>query len=1138
MVEEQKCPECGTKLPAHAPEGMCPKCLLAGGLAETGGIDDATVLDTDFAGDELSDGRDQLDVRAVDDSELPEKISGYRIIRLIGVGGMGVVYEAQQPTPRRTVALKVIRSHLATRQVLRRFAHEAEALGRLQHPGIAQVYESGTADSSRGRRPFFAMELICGPDGSEAPTLTEYADREQLGTQQRLELLARVANAVHYAHQKGIIHRDLKPANILVDETGQPKILDFGVARITDSDIQATTMQTDIGQIIGTLPYMSPEQAGGDPDELDTRSDVYALGVIAYELLAGHLPYELERRLIHEAVRIIREETPTRLSAINRTLRGDVETIVAKALAKEPQRRYQSAAELSADIRRYLDDEPIAARPPSAWYQLGKFAKRNKALVGGAAAVLVVLILGIIGTSMGLIEARRAQGLAEGRREEAETARQAETAQRQVAEDRELTSRRHLYAAHLNLIGEAWREADIGRVRELLAYHVPQAGQGDLRGFEWYYFQRLCNRDLRTLRAHTSPITDVAFSPNGTVIASASWDDTIKLCDAATGKQLAILKHATTPHAIAFRPDGKVLAVGEGGRGSGGRTTSELVLWDTVTGDKLSTFKLPFGVKSLAFSPDGKTLAAGTFGGVRLLDAASGKQRRTLAGASWSVNAVAFSPDNALLAAMGRVDGAVTVWEAASGKIVRNLPGHSSQLHAIAFSPDGKLLAAGAQYEAVRLWDTSTWKLRTTLKGEQVRSIAFSPDGGTLASAAKTIELWDIATGARKLTLKGHAPPVHAVAFSPNGSVLASGDSEGSVKLWDPQHQAYTQVAGAWRGFCRAVSPDARTLAVLDSGDSSSTVRRGDLLLVDAATGKSGATLKLGFTGRLPGDPVFSPDSSKIATISYADGRAALSPPAAVLSPPSRSGVKVWDVATGRELCVLERRAGAVVSMAFSPDGGTLATGTFRGVVKLWDTRRGRETGTIPTLLRGLEVIRRNPDGSVVSKSPASVEAMAFSPTGRLLATAMSTVKLWNAASRKQAVVLTGPPCRHAKALAFSPDGKILAATGRRGRIRLWDTATGRELIFGGKGLVGAGASLAFSPDGRRLVSGGQLWDVATGHRLLVIDLKWQLAAFGPDGKTLLLVDAGEARFYHAADSSAGGQRTASEQDIYMTPRK
>ena len=340
------------------------------------------------------------------------KFGRYTIVRPIGAGGMGAVYEATQESPRRSVALKVIRGTLSA-QLLRRFEHESQVLGRLQHPGIAQVYEAGSVTDDRGEVvPFFAMELIKGVP------LTEYAAQKNLGTRERLELVARICDAVYHAHQKGVIHRDLKPGNILVDESGQPKILDFGVARATDSDIQQTTMQTDIGQLIGTVPYMSPEQVSGDPNDLDTRSDVYALGVIAYELLAGRLPYDLQKKMIHEAVRVIREEDPTRLSSINRTLRGDIETIVAKALEKDKQRRYQSAEALGSDIRRYLKDEPITARPASTWYQAGKFARRNKVLVGGVAATFAVLVAGIIGVSLMLqraLEAERDELLARAR---------------------------------------------------------------------------------------------------------------------------------------------------------------------------------------------------------------------------------------------------------------------------------------------------------------------------------------------------------------------------------------------------------------------------------------------------------------------------------------------------------------------------------------------------------------------------------------------------------------------------------------------------------------------------------------------------------------------------------------------------
>ena len=299
----------------------------------------------------------------------PANLGNYRILRLLGEGGMGVVYQAEQEHPRRVVALKVIKPGLVSPELLRRFEHEVRALGRLQHPGIAQIYEAGTAETGFGPQPYFAMEFIRGRP------LLEYAVQQQLNTRERLDLMVRICEAVHHAHQRGVIHRDLKPSNILVDETGQPKILDFGVARATDSDAHATR-QTDLGQLVGTLAYMSPEQVLGDPLELDTRSDVYTLGVILYELLAGCMPYRISDKL-HEVVHVIKEEEPTPLSSINRSYRGDVETIVAKALEKDKTRRYPSAADLGADIQRYLRDEPIVARPASTIYQLRKFARRR-----------------------------------------------------------------------------------------------------------------------------------------------------------------------------------------------------------------------------------------------------------------------------------------------------------------------------------------------------------------------------------------------------------------------------------------------------------------------------------------------------------------------------------------------------------------------------------------------------------------------------------------------------------------------------------------------------------------------------------------------------------------------------------------
>src|SRR5262245_40263408 len=375
---------------------------------------------------------------------LPPRVGRYRVLGLLGEGGMGAVYEAEQDRPRRPVAVKVVRPGLASPALIGRFAHEAQILARLHHPGIAQVYEAGLDENGQ---PFFAMEFIRGQH------LDEYTNRQGLDLAARAGLVARVADAVQHAHDRGVIHRDLKPANILVDEAGQPKVLDFGVARVIDADLLTAAGLTRTGQLLGTPNYMSPEQVTGDPAAIDRRADVYALGVILFELAAHRLPYRLEDRPLAEAARLILEQDPPRLGSLDPGLRGDLETIVARALEKDPARRYASAADLAADLRRWLAHEPILARPPSAVYPLRKFARRHTGLGGGVAATVVPLVLGLVGTILFAVGEARQRRLAEFQAYRARIAAAGSALQNHDVAD----AARQLEAAPRELRGWEWR---------------------------------------------------------------------------------------------------------------------------------------------------------------------------------------------------------------------------------------------------------------------------------------------------------------------------------------------------------------------------------------------------------------------------------------------------------------------------------------------------------------------------------------------------------------------------------------------------------------------------------------------------------------------------------------------------------
>jgi WD40 repeat protein/serine/threonine protein kinase len=713
-------------------------------------------------------------------SESPGTVVGpYKLLEQIGEGGFGVVFLAEQTQPvRRKVALKVLKPGMDTRQVVARFEAERQALALMDHPHIAKVLEGGATPSGR---PYFVMELVRGVP------ITDFCDHNHLTPRQRLELFIPVCQAVQHAHQKGIIHRDLKPSNILVsvhDTAPVPKVIDFGVAKALGQELTDKTVFTGFAQMVGTPLYMSPEQAGLSSLDTDTRTDVYALGVLLYELLTGTTPFDSERLRqagYDEMRRIIREEEParpsTRLSTLGqaastaslnrqsdpKTLsqlcRGELDWIVMKCLEKDRNRRYETASGLARDIERYLRDEPVQACPPSTLYRLRKFARRNKAALLTASVVVLAVSLAVAVSTALIWQANQDLQLA------LERAR------------REANSHR-ITLAHRDLSAD-----NLGRALKLLK-QCPE----DLREWEWHYLMRLCKVEPLVLRDKTE-VNGVAFSPDGERLASAGGDGAVKVWNSRTGEVVQTLPaHADSVVSVAFHPDGKHVASAGADR--------RVKVWDLTTGQEEFSGRCAairkFGTAyTVAFSPpDGRKLAAGSDGAVRVWDWKNRQLLHTFPGHENDSIAVAFSPDGRHLVTGGAFREGQKLWDAeAGGPPLRTFPAHRNPVSALAFSPDGKWLASASFDRTVKLSDSTTGGLLRTLDLHtgNVEGVAFSPDGRRLASAGedKTVRVWDVTTGREVLGLRGHTDRCGCVAFSPDGRRLASASSDGTIRLWD-----------------------------------------------------------------------------------------------------------------------------------------------------------------------------------------------------------------------------------------------------------------------------------------------------------------------------------------------------------------
>ncbi len=1040
----------------------------------------------------------------VADEAVGTVIGRYKLREKIGEGGCGVVYVAEQEQPvRRRVALKVIKLGMDTKQVIARFEAERQALALMDHPNIARVLDAGATDTGR---PYFVMELVRGLK------ITDYCDQNRLSTRERLELFIQVCRAIQHAHQKGIIHRDLKPSNILVtvnDGAPVPKVIDFGIAKATEGRLTDKTVYTAFEQFLGTPAYMSPEQAAMTSLDIDTRSDIYSLGVLLYELLTGQTPFDIKEllaaglgemrrticakeplkpstRLTRELAAVAGEEcrsaggkspgqdgalAPRRrqeqLQALIRSLRGDLDWIVMKCLEKDRGRRYETANGLARDLERHLTHEPVVARPPSATYRARKFVRRHRTTVTAAAAVAAALLSGIFLSASQTLRATQASRQAEANERKAQAAEAREAEQRRRAEAQ-------AYVVNLDGAQQAWEQNDVGRVRELLDQTAGYPG----RGFEWYYWRRQTHLELKTFLGHGDVVHSAAFSPDGRRIVTGSYDHTAKVWDVGSGKELLTLKgHNADVNAAVFSPGGGWIATAS--------TDGTARLWDAATGLEVRAFKGHSGlIESLAFSPDGqRTVTASWDRTARVWEAASGKELLTFRGHSAYINWATFSPDGRRIAT-GSVDGVAKVWEAASGKEVLTIRGQPSDSRPVAFSPDGQRLVVGSGDGTAETWDADSGRKLLTLKGHTagLGSVAFSPDGRRIVTGSwdHTAKVWDAASGQELLTLKGHNDQIGSVAFSPDGQRIVTASWDHTAKVWDAAGtQPLTLEARGSGVWSVAISPDGRRL-VTGSGDGTTTVW-------DLASGKESLTFR-GHTTNI-NSSAFSPDGQRIATASW------------------DKTAKVWEAGSGKPLLTLDARGGEVTSVAFSPDGQRLVSGSDNGIATVWDLAGGKK----------LVALKRH---------GLRVRSVAFSPDGRRILTGSNdkTAKVWDAASGQELLALKGHTAA-VTGVGFSPDGRRLVTGSLDQTAKVWDAVSGQELLT----LHGHSAyimSVAFSPDGRRIVTGGydrtaKVWEAATGKELLTLKGHTdgiRSVAFSPDGRRLVTGSLDQtARVWEAA---------------------